>query len=68
MISKGKRTSGKWLELDVASAQEGLKRGEISNIGLLRSKHNLADGFRKRMKQANLQHILATGKLNINVE
>lgn len=54
VISKGTRTSEKRLMLDVASAREGFRRMEISDIGFIRSSHNLADGLIKSMKQAGL--------------
>lgn len=40
--------------IDIAAALEGLKDKFISNIGFVRSYHNLADGLTKEMSQASL--------------
>ena len=61
-ISKGSRTSEKRLMLDVATARQGFRSGEISNIGLVRSERNVADGLTKPMAQAALREILQTGE------
>lgn len=68
VISKGTRTSEKRLMLDVVSAGEEFKGGEISNIGFIRSDYNLAGGLTKQMNQAKLKNVLTTGKLSIKVE
>lgn len=65
VISKGSKTSEKRLMLDIAAAREGFKDELISNIGLVRSKHNIADGLTKEMNQSALRNILETGQLKI---
>lgn len=58
IISRGSKTSEKRLMLDVAAAREGFKNQDISNIGLVRSESNVADGLTKQMAQATLRTIL----------
>ena len=61
VISKGSRTSERRLMLDVAAAREGFKVGDISNIGLVRSERNIADGLTKHMAQATLRNLIEFG-------
>lgn len=61
IISKGSKTSEKRLMLDVAAAREGFKTQDISNIGLVKSEHNVADGLTKEMTQATIRSILQLG-------
>ena len=60
IISKGSRTSEKRLMLDVAAARKGFEMKDISNIGLVPSASNIADGLTKPMQQASLRHLLET--------
>ncbi|CAN8072966.1 unnamed protein product [Agarophyton chilense] len=68
VISKGSRTSEKRLMLDIAAARQGFKTKAISDIGFVRSSHNVADGLTKTMHQAALKNILRTGSLQIKPE
>lgn len=47
VISNGSRTSEKRLMLDIAAAREQFRTSEISDIGLVQSAYNLADGLTK---------------------
>ena len=58
IISKGSRTSEKRIMLDVHAAREGYKAKLISNIGFVRSSHNLADSLTKPNAQASLLSLL----------
>lgn len=68
VISKGPRTSEKRIMLDIAAAREGFKEKTISDIGLVRSEHNIADGFTKDMSQKNLRQLLINKSVNIKCE
>ena len=68
VISKGSKTSEKRLMLDVAAAREGFRDKVISDIGFVRTNHNLADGLTKSTSQAAIQRVLSSGKIGINVE
>eukprot|EP00171_Calliarthron_tuberculosum_P022574 IDg22574t1 len=54
--------------LDVAVAREGYRKKEISDIGFVRSSHNLADGLTKLMNQAALRDLMSTSKLKVEPE
>ena len=60
IISKGSRTSEKRLMLDVAAARKGFETKDISNIGLVPSAYNIADGLTKPMQQAAIRNLLET--------
>jgi len=68
VISKGSKTSEKRLMLDIACTREGFARGDISNIGFIRTRDNLADGLTKPMNQSALQSVLMSGKLRLQPE
>jgi len=68
IISKGSRTSEKRMMLDIAAAREGFRDRVISDIGFVRSTHNLADGLTKPMQQAALQAVLKSGRLTTHAE
>lgn len=63
VISKVTRTSEKRLILDIECAREGFKKGKITDIGLIRSSDNLADGLAKSMAQSKFSSVLASTKL-----
>lgn len=65
VISKGSRTSEKRTMLDIAAAREGFRDKVISDIGFVRSSHNIADGLTKSMSQAALQNAVSSGELNV---
>jgi len=54
--------------LDIACTREGFARGDISNIGFIRTRDNLADGLTKPMNQSALQSVLMSGKLRLQPE
>ena len=62
IISKGSRTSEKRIMLDVFAAREGYVSRNISNIGFVRSEHNIADGLTKPKMQASLYSLITTSK------
>lgn len=66
VISKGSRTSGKRLMLDIAAAHEQFRVMDVSDIGLVRSADNLGDGLTKSMQQAILRDVIGSGKLMVN--
>ena len=68
VISKGSKTSEKRLMLDIAAAREGFRDEIISDVGFVRTNHNLADSLTKPMKQTMLQSVLAAGQVKIYVE
>lgn len=68
VISKGSRTSEKRSMLDIAAAREGFRDRLISDIGLVRSGNNIADGLTKGMSQVALRHAVSTGYLHANPE
>ncbi len=54
--------------LDIAAAREGFRDKVISDIGFVRSSHNLADGLTKSMSQAALQRVVSNGSLRVEPE
>ena len=64
VISKGSRTSEKRMMFDIAAAPEGFKAKLTTNIGFVRSSKHSAHCITKVMSQANLHHVLATGRLH----
>ena len=58
IISKGSRTSEKRVMLDIHATRQAYQRQEISNIGFVRSEHNLADGLTKEKKQGALLQMM----------
>ena len=54
--------------LDIAAAREGFRDKVISDIGLIRSRKNLADILTKPMNQAMLREVLSTGNLSVEPE
>ena len=68
VISKGSRTSEKRIMLDIAAAREGFRDHVISDIGFVRSNHNLADGLTKHMSQASLIQAMRSCHVDINPE
>ena len=54
--------------LDVYAARQGHKEQDISNIGFVRSNHNISDGLTKSMNREALRNVIGTGKFNTDVE
>lgn len=68
VISSGTRTSEKRTMIDIAAAREGFRDMEISDIGFIRSAHNIADGLTKKMSRQALQNVLKTSSLTFECE
>ena len=61
VITKNSSTLEERLMIDIASTREAHKRGDIAQIGRVRSEHNPADAFTKDCKCLSLQLMLDTG-------
>ena len=68
VISKGSRTSDKWMMLDIAAARGGFRDKVISEIGFVRTSDIVANGLTKGMSQAVLRDVISTGELNVRAE
>ena len=68
IISKGSRTYEKRKMLDVYAARQAYKEQDISNIGFVRSKQNMADGRTRSMNQEALRNVINIRKLSIKIE
>lgn len=62
VITRASHTTEKRLMIDVAAAREAYNRHEISNVGLVRSEHNVPDGLTKPGPCAALDAVLRIGK------
>ena len=49
-------------------SRQTYKEQDISNIGFVRSNHNIADGRTKAMNQEALRKVIFTQKLSIKME
>lgn len=45
--------------IDIAVAQEGFKKNDISNIALIKSGYNIANGLTKQMSHSALQNAVS---------
>ena len=54
--------------IDIAAAREGFKDHLISDIGIVRSSPNIADGLTKSMSQSALQDVLRTGEYRVHAD
>lgn len=54
--------------LDVAAAREGFRDKILSDMGFVRTNHNIADSLMKSMLQSLLQKILTEVRLSIELE
>ena len=61
VITKASHTSERRLMIDTAAAREAYNRGEISNVGLVLSKHNIADGLTKPGYCRAISDLITTG-------
>ena len=57
-ITRSRYTTERRLMVDIASAREAYQERTISNIGLILSEHNAADGLTKLRANAALIHLL----------
>jgi len=62
VITRASHTTEKRLMTDVAAAREAYNRNEMSNVGLVKSEHNVADGLTKPRLCSALDAVLRTGK------
>lgn len=68
VVAKNSRTSEKRTMLDIAAVREAFREKTISDIGFVRSSHNVADGLTNAMSQKLLHQILKTGFLDLHIE
>ena len=61
VITKASHTSEKRLMIDVAAAREAYNRHDISNVGLVVSEHNIADGLTKLGNCKAPNRVMQTG-------
>lgn len=61
VITKASSTTERRLMIDIAAARQAYELEEISNIGLVRSEHNIADGLTKPKFCKALGNLLKTG-------
>jgi hypothetical protein len=67
VITKGSMTAERRLQIDIALAREGFNKGWISDMALIPSEENLADGMTKKDRSSKLLEVLRTGKLDIKI-
>jgi len=68
VITRTSHTTEKRLMIDVAAARETYNRNEMSNVGLVKSEQNVADGLTKQRLCSALDAVLRTGRDVIPVE
>lgn len=68
VITRASHPTEKRLMIDVAAAREAYNNQEISNVGLLKSEHNAADGLTKPHHCTALERIMSTGEDNNPVQ
>ena len=62
VITKASHTSERRLMIDIAATREAYNANEVSNVGLLGSENNVADGLTKPKYCKALEALLRTGK------
>lgn len=68
VITRASHPTEKRLMIDVAAAREAYNRGDLSNVGLVAGKCNMADGFTKLKPNDALERFLDTGTDNTPVD
>ena len=68
VITRASHTTEKRLMIDIAAAQDAYNKHEISNVGLVKSEHNIADGLTKPGLCSALNTMLRTGVDNNPVQ
>ena len=68
VVTKASSPSEKRLLIDIAATRESYNANEISNVGLVRSEHNVADGLTKTKFCRALDDLLRTGMDKIPVQ
>ena len=61
VVKKASSTTERRFMIDIAAARESYNREEISNVGLIMSEHNVADGLTKENPNEALKDLLPTG-------
>ncbi|CDF40899.1 unnamed protein product [Chondrus crispus] len=61
VITKASHTAEKRLMIDIAASREAYNKHEISNVGLVLSEHNIADGLTKVNRCKALEEVVKTG-------
>lgn len=61
VLSKASSTTDRKLMIDIAAGRESYNQEEISNVGLVMSEHNIADGLTKEKSNQALQNLFSTG-------
>jgi len=61
VITRASHTTEKRLMIDVAAARDAYNKHEISNVGLVKSEHNVADGLTKPGLCPAMEELLRTG-------
>ena len=61
MITKASSTSERRLMIDVSAARQAYNENEISNVGLVRSEHNIAEGLNKPKFCRSLDELMRAG-------
>jgi len=64
VITRASHPTEKRLMVEIAAAREAHNKHEISNVDLLKSEHNVADGLTKPRPCAVLENVLRTGRDN----
>jgi len=68
VITRGSHPTEKRLIIDIAAAREAYDRRELSNVGLVASANNPADGLTKVEARPALDALLLTGSNHASVE
>lgn len=63
-ITKLSGVSEKRLMIDIAALRQSYSCGEITNIGHVLTRFNIADALTKKLKSSNLDELLKTGKID----
>ena len=67
VVTKASSTTERRLMIDIAAARESYNREEISNVGLIMSEHNIADGLTKeQMKRCKISCVLDSIGIHCN--
>lgn len=61
VVTKGSHTTEKRLTIDIVSARQSYNREEISQVGLVASENNIADGLTKEKPNDALNKLLDSG-------
>lgn len=67
MIVKSFSTTRKRLIIDIKAAQKAYNQDKISNIWIIGTEHNLADGLTKNRPNKSLERLFDTGVIDLNI-